>query len=393
MTQHAEVKLLSCKLIDVTPAAKGTSTFSRAFAANLAVSIQNEGLLNPITVRPHPTNKERFQLIAGRHRLYATKTINDEAEIACHVVDMSDAEAEIAGISENLWRHDSTKTQKIKSIQLWHAHYAARHTTNADFAASVEGQAKAISSTRATEEKQVPQNTATLIKDAASAPAEVSNKFAHTMSHITGESVRNSKRHVKIAKCFSPDELEVFEAQGLTGQQIELIAAGKDETKRGELVNLIASGLSFEESYKTVHGIKPNLTTASKEIKAEIREAESTASPEQSDAEWFKMHCGDKAALIQFTGQFYNAAILYRKVATARAKFRTAIKKAMAEQKAAGQHKNPMWCCLNRVISMSHPKDVFLCNTCQGRCTAENSEEQCPECLGAGFRMRTENYV
>ncbi len=390
-----DTRFVFCKSIDVTPGSKGTSTFSRAFAANLAVSIKNEGLINPITVRVHPTNKDRFQLIAGRHRLYAVKTINGEEVIACHVVDMNDAEAEIASISENLWRHDASKTQKIKAIQIWHAHYASRH--DADFAATPEGQAKAIEDMHVIDGLgvSVKKGSATvkMIEHASQAPALVSNAFAAAVGSITGESLRTTKRQVKIAKAFSPDDLEVFEAQGLTGQQIELIAMEKEAGKRRDFVTLIASGLGFEESYKSVNGVKPDLTASSKAVKEEVRVAETEAVPEMSDDDWFATHCGDKAALIQHQNKYRQAAILYRQIATARAKFRSSVKKILAEQKAAGQHQNPMWHATNKMISLSHPRDWYICNTCAGQCVNHGTEEECPSCFGAGFGLRAENYL
>ena len=382
------------------PESKGTGTFSRAFSANLAVSIKNEGLINPITVRRNPNNPARYQLIAGRHRLHAVKTINEEDAIECNVVDMTDAESEIAAISENLWRHDASKTQKIKAIQIWHAHYAARHdggSLSAEFAATPEGQIKAIEEMNAIDGVgvHVKKGSATtqMIEVAANADAKVSNAFAAAVGAVTGESLRTTKRQVKIAKSFTPDELEVFEAQGLTGQQIELIASEKSPEKRREFVSLIASGLGFDESYKSVNGTKPDLTATSKAVKEEVRVAEAESEPEMSDDEWFESNCSEKAGFIKFRAKYHSAAILYRKIATERAKFRASIKKIMAEQKASNKHHNPMWHAVNRVISVSHPKDWPFCAGCQGSCCEGDTLEPCSTCLGSGVSIRTERYL
>jgi rubrerythrin len=238
-----------------------------------------------------------------------------------------------------------------------------------------------------------PKGTAQLIHDAADAPTEVSNRFAADVANITGESIRTTKRHVKIAKSFSEDELEVFEAQGLTGQQIEMISNEKDNLKRSEFVSLIASGLGFEESHKAIHGIKPDLSALSKEVKEGVRAAAKETAEEMTDDAWFEANCKEKSDLIKFPAQFFNAAILYRKIAVSRAKFRTAIKKELAAQKSNEKHHNPMWSLLNRVISLSHPKDWYLCDECQGSCMGDEADEQCPICFGSGFRLRTENYL
>ena len=68
----------------------------------LASSIEEVGLLNPITVR---VDGKGYRLIAGYHRLEACKAIG-WLEIDATIVDLNDLEAELAEIDENLCRHD-----------------------------------------------------------------------------------------------------------------------------------------------------------------------------------------------------------------------------------------------------------------------------------------------
>jgi len=70
----------------------------------LASSIEDVGLLNPITVR---VDGKGYRLIAGYHRLEACKAIG-WLEIDATIVDLNDLEAELAEIDENLCRHDLT---------------------------------------------------------------------------------------------------------------------------------------------------------------------------------------------------------------------------------------------------------------------------------------------
>ncbi len=64
---------------------------------NLADSIAELGLLNPITINQGHT------LIAGRHRLEAAKLLG-WAEIECTVTDLQGLQAELAEIDENFVR-------------------------------------------------------------------------------------------------------------------------------------------------------------------------------------------------------------------------------------------------------------------------------------------------
>ena len=71
----------------------------------LAQSIAAVGLLNPITLDQNNT------LIAGLHRLEAAKLLG-WAEIECNIIGMSDLQAELAEIDENIVRTRLTR-QKI----------------------------------------------------------------------------------------------------------------------------------------------------------------------------------------------------------------------------------------------------------------------------------------
>jgi len=74
----------------------------------LAASIQDVGLLNPITVR---VDGKGYRLIAGYHRLEACKAIG-WLEIDATIVDLNDLEAELAEIDENLCRHEFSKLER-----------------------------------------------------------------------------------------------------------------------------------------------------------------------------------------------------------------------------------------------------------------------------------------
>lgn len=75
----------------------------------LAASILEIGLKQPITVRPTPGEALPYRLVMGAHRLDALKKVEwSELEIGKHVLvdEMSDDEARLAEIDENLARHE-----------------------------------------------------------------------------------------------------------------------------------------------------------------------------------------------------------------------------------------------------------------------------------------------
>jgi ParB-like chromosome segregation protein Spo0J len=90
----------------------------------LAISIQRIGLMTPITVRylpevPGPDGPDDgYELIAGRHRLAAAKSLGWE-EIDAIEIECSDVDAKLWEIAENLHRADLTQLQRKEQIAEW----------------------------------------------------------------------------------------------------------------------------------------------------------------------------------------------------------------------------------------------------------------------------------
>ena len=68
----------------------------------LAQSIQQNGLLQPIVVRPY---KGQYQIVAGERRYRACKLAGID-EIPCTVQEMDEKETAAAAIVENIQRED-----------------------------------------------------------------------------------------------------------------------------------------------------------------------------------------------------------------------------------------------------------------------------------------------
>lgn len=86
-----------------------------AAVSRLAESIKQIGLKHPITVR---RKGDGYELVAGLHRVEAFKKLGHEHIPAC-IVSMTNTEARMWEIAENLYRSDLTKLQRAEQIEEW----------------------------------------------------------------------------------------------------------------------------------------------------------------------------------------------------------------------------------------------------------------------------------
>ena len=101
--------------IDAIAIPDGRREIDPAVVKRLADSIESIGLKHPITVR---RKGEKYILVAGLHRLEAHKKLKLEHVPAC-IVTMTNAEARMWEIAENLHRSDLTKLQRAEQITEW----------------------------------------------------------------------------------------------------------------------------------------------------------------------------------------------------------------------------------------------------------------------------------
>jgi ParB/RepB/Spo0J family partition protein len=82
----------------------------------LAASIKAQGILQPLLVRPHPTEKGKYEIIAGERRWTAAEKA-DLAEVPCLVRECSDLEARELRIIENLQRENLHPIEEARNYQ------------------------------------------------------------------------------------------------------------------------------------------------------------------------------------------------------------------------------------------------------------------------------------
>jgi len=79
----------------------------------LATSIQREGLIEPIVVRP---KKDRYELIAGERRFRAVRDYTDMKTIQAQIVVASELQARRISAAENLQREDLSAIETIEAV-------------------------------------------------------------------------------------------------------------------------------------------------------------------------------------------------------------------------------------------------------------------------------------
>ncbi|RJP26250.1 MAG: ParB/RepB/Spo0J family partition protein [Candidatus Omnitrophota bacterium] len=82
----------------------------------LAESIQQHGILQPLLVRSHPEFSDRFQLIAGERRLRAAK-IAEQKTIPCILLEAEEAQMLEIALIENIQRSDLNPVEEARAFK------------------------------------------------------------------------------------------------------------------------------------------------------------------------------------------------------------------------------------------------------------------------------------
>ena len=85
--------------------------------SELAASIQEAGLLQNLTVVPHPDKPDMYRIIIG-HRRFAASGMVGIDELPCAIVEMSPADQVAKMLAENMQRNDLTLSDQVDGMQL-----------------------------------------------------------------------------------------------------------------------------------------------------------------------------------------------------------------------------------------------------------------------------------
>ena len=101
-TPSGEVRRVPLRAIVPNPL-QPRREFSEEELAELAESIRENGLLQPLVVRPAPGSEDRFELVAGERRLRAIRSLEWE-DVAAVVREVTDETLLVLALVENLQR-------------------------------------------------------------------------------------------------------------------------------------------------------------------------------------------------------------------------------------------------------------------------------------------------
>ena len=102
------------------------SDFDPAELESLAESIRVQGVLQPILVRAHPTEPERYQIVAGERRFRAAMQAGLN-EIPAMQREMDDSDAAVIALVENLQRQDLNAVEEAEGYQRLLADFGLTH--------------------------------------------------------------------------------------------------------------------------------------------------------------------------------------------------------------------------------------------------------------------------
>jgi len=151
-------------------------------------SLSTNDVIQPVAVRPDPMNPGKFLLVAGLQRLSAARA-SGEDQILCRVVELTDEEAELWEIEENLVRSPLTPAQEALAIDRCRELHERLH-----------GKAKARGAAAA--------NRAMGRAHASANVADALPSFAETTARRIGKSARSVQRIVQRASRNGRNDLE-----------------------------------------------------------------------------------------------------------------------------------------------------------------------------------------
>ena len=106
-------------------------TFDEGGLRELAASIRQHGLLQPVVVRPSTTDDGRYELVVGERRWRACRMIGME-KIPVKICFVGDQEAALIALVENLQREDLQVMETAQSLQRLSIDFGLSHEEVAD---------------------------------------------------------------------------------------------------------------------------------------------------------------------------------------------------------------------------------------------------------------------
>ncbi len=236
------------------------------YVQKLADSIKQVGLINPITIAPDN------RLIAGYHRLQAFIQLG-ETRIPAVILNLSELEARLAEIDENLIRNDLSVLERGEQLEERKAIYEELYPeTKRGGLPGAPGGGK-------------------------QAKSEIISSFAEDTADKTGQSRRTIEQEIQIARDITPEVKDKIRDTELADRKTDLLLLSRLEPeKQSQIADSVVSG-EFKDVKSATNAIKL------REAKEEIEQA-ATLNPVEISihhgdcVEWLKSLTEDADLLI-----------------------------------------------------------------------------------------------
>lgn len=377
-------------------------TFKKEAAVLLAADIKTRGLLNPITVRLLGDKNSMYEVVAGRHRLWAMKRELGWKVIPCTVHDMDERGATLASFAENIIQCKLNPAQQAQGLKLL------------------------------MDEQELKDGTA----DPATRKKR-QKEFNKKIAKLLDQSVSTVRREKWVAAKFDNDQLEVLDVVQATKRDLRALASIQNPEQRAHAVNLFASGLDLlfacrqatdNPNFQLPQGEKdrvpkqpePKPAQPEPTISIPISSAKVDTLPgydgdDQADADdeytdelpevqatddvWFQSYCSDLTNLLNDATKYKSDAVLYRNLSDKIAEFRGIISRYLSANPVVPNHRGPFFWLLDTFVRLSHPRYWVACGECGGQGARRLIDStgnavtvgNCGCCRGAGFRLSKES--
>lgn len=196
---------------------EGRRSLDTAHVKELAGSIQNLGLLNPVTI------DEEKVLIAGLHRLEAAKMLG-WSNIDCTVSSLNGLQAELAEIDENFIRSDLSPIEYGEMLLRRKEIYETLHPE------TKAGSAQAAAMNRAIGNNVADKMSAT------------SKSFVNDTAEKLGVAPRTVRRQIQTARNLTPEAKEIIrDADTKISKKAAMKLSGLEPEQQKEAAALLAA--------------------------------------------------------------------------------------------------------------------------------------------------------
>jgi ParB/RepB/Spo0J family partition protein len=362
-------------------------------------SLRRDGLQQPILLQPPREQGDRYRLVFGVERTKGAKQLGWEV-IRAEVDDgITDEEATMAALAENLFRAGQKEdTAYRKALRLWWeahekrlggkndkaAEAATKPRSGGKFAAkdSVAQTSQLSPTTSLTMRLVVDKNEEDEETDAGEPPAATQTAqparekpFAQQVQELTGCSRAESFRDAAVARAFTTEELEEFAYRGCSEKHLQMIAALDQPDDIRAAVRLVSLGYTPEEAIEGARSA------------AEAMRDDEDDPARMSDARWLETQCTGCRSRLSNTAAFDQAALNYRMAVPALKRLKGELGK-MVREAARSKRYDPFTALVAKITSVKYPDEWPVCAMCSG--TGQDSEEPdkwCSPCHGAGFYL------